>query len=71
MCTSTLEVRHELLDKEQAQLFAKRGLTCSVQIGLQSADPAVAGGVGRVFDREDFRRKVMLLNDSGATSALI
>jgi len=59
------EVRHELLDKEQAQLFA--GLTCSVQIGLQSADPAVAGGVGRVFDREDFRRKVMLLNDSGAT----
>lgn len=59
------EVRHELLDKEQAQLFAE--LTCSLQIGLQSADPAVAGGVGRSFDREDFRRKVMLLNDSGAT----
>ncbi len=59
------EVRHELLDKEQAQLFAE--LTCSLQIGLQSADPAVAGGVGRAFDRDDFRRKVMLLNDSGAT----
>ncbi|MGE0156433.1 MAG: radical SAM protein [Geobacter sp.] len=59
------EVRHELLDKEQAQLFAE--LTCSLQIGLQSADPAVASGVGRTFDREDFRRKVMLLNDSGAT----
>lgn len=59
------EVRHELLDKEQAQLFAE--LTCSLQIGLQSADPAVAGGVGRVFDRADFSRKVMLLNDSGAT----
>lgn len=59
------EVRHELLDKEQAQLFAE--LTCSLQIGLQSADPAVAGGVGRRFDREDFRRKVMLLNDTGAT----
>ena len=59
------EVRHELLDKEQAQLFAE--LTCSLQIGLQSADPAVAGGVGRSFDREDFSRKVMLLNDSGAT----
>jgi len=58
-------VRHELLDKEQAQLFAE--LTCSLQIGLQSADPDVAGGVGRTFDREDFRRKVMLLNDSGAT----
>lgn len=59
------EVRHELLDKEQAQLFAE--LTCSLQIGLQSADPEVAGGVGRTFDREDFRRKIMLLNDSGAT----
>lgn len=59
------EVRHELLDKEQAELFA--ALTCSLQIGLQSADPAVAGGVGRAFDRDDFRRKVMLLNDSGAT----
>lgn len=59
------EVRHELLDREQAELFAS--LTCSLQIGLQSADPQVAGGVGRPFDRESFRRKVMLLNDSGAT----
>jgi radical SAM superfamily enzyme YgiQ (UPF0313 family) len=59
------EVRHELLDKEQAQLFAQ--LTCSVQIGLQSADPAVAGGVGRTFNRDEFTAKVMLLNDSGAT----
>ena len=59
------EVRHELLDKEQAALFA--GLTCSVQIGLQSADPAVAGGVGRSFNRDDFTSKVMLLNNSGAT----
>ncbi|CAH2030054.1 B12-binding domain-containing radical SAM protein [Trichlorobacter ammonificans] len=59
------EVRHELLDREQAELFAS--LTCSLQIGLQSADPAVAGGVGRKFDRKDFAAKVMLLNDSGAT----
>lgn len=59
------EVRHELLDREQANLFAQ--LTCSLQIGLQSADPQVAGGVGRPFDPESFRRKVMLLNDSGAT----
>lgn len=59
------EVRHELLDKEQSELFA--GLTCSVQIGLQSADPAVAGGVGRSFNRDDFTNKVMLLNNSGAT----
>jgi len=59
------EVRHELLDKEQAELFAQ--LTCSLQIGLQSADPAVAGGVGRTFNRDEFVAKVMLLNDSGAT----
>jgi len=59
------EVRHELLDREQAELFAS--LTCSLQIGLQSADPAVAGGVGRKFDREEFAAKVMLLNESGAT----
>ncbi len=59
------EVRHELLDREQAELFAR--LTCSLQIGLQSADPAVAGGVGRKFNREDFVDKVMLLNNSGAT----
>jgi hypothetical protein len=58
-------VRHELLDKEQADLFA--GLTCSVQIGLQSADPAVAGGVGRKFNRDEFIAKIMLLNDSGVT----
>lgn len=59
------EVRHELLDREQAELFAQ--LVCSVQIGLQSADPAVAGGVGRPFCRDEFAAKVMLLNDSGAT----
>ncbi len=59
------EVRHELLDREQAELFAD--LTCSLQIGLQSADPAVAGGVGRKFNRDEFAAKVMLLNESGAT----
>jgi radical SAM superfamily enzyme YgiQ (UPF0313 family) len=59
------EVRHELLDKEQAELFAQ--LTCSLQIGLQSADPEVAGGVGRKFNRDEFSAKVMLLNHSGAT----
>lgn len=59
------EVRHELLDAEQAQLFAE--LTCSLQIGLQSADPAVARNVGRKLDRADFARKVMLLNSAGAT----
>lgn len=57
------EVRHELLDQEQAQLFAQ--LTCSLQIGLQSADPAVARNVGRKFDRRDFVVKIDLLNEAG------
>jgi hypothetical protein len=57
------EVRHELLDAEQARLFA--GLTCSLQIGLQSADPEVAGNVGRKFRREDFAAKIALLNEAG------
>ncbi len=59
------EVRYELLDREQAELFA--ALTCSIQIGLQSADSVVSAGVGRQFDPDDFRKKVMLLNDAGAT----
>lgn len=58
------EVRHELLDEEQARLFST--LTCSLQIGLQSADPEVAGNVGRKFNRDDFVRKVSFLNEYGA-----
>jgi hypothetical protein len=57
------EVRHELLDEEQARLFAR--LTCSLQIGLQSADPEVARNVGRRFRRRDFVEKVSLLNEAG------
>ena len=58
------EVRSEFIDAELARLFAS--LTCSLQIGLQSADPAVLRGVGRGFDRDDFARRVALLNQSGA-----
>jgi len=58
------EVRSEYLDAEMAGLFAS--ITCSLQIGLQSADPDVLRGVGRGFDRDDFARRVSLLNHSGA-----
>jgi hypothetical protein len=58
------EVRSEFIDAEMAGLFAS--LTCSLQIGLQSADPQVLRGVGRGFDRDDFTRRVSLLNQSGA-----
>lgn len=58
------EVRSEFIDREMAELFA--GITCSLQIGLQSADPQVLKQVGRVFRRDDFVNRTMLLNDSGA-----
>ena len=58
------EVRSEFLDREMARLFA--GITCSLQIGLQSADPAVLKRVHRLFDPADFRGRVAQLNESGA-----
>jgi hypothetical protein len=59
------EVRSEFIDREMAELFA--GIACSLQIGLQSADPEVLKGVGRSFRRDDFTKRTMLLNDTGAT----
>ncbi|MFA5124045.1 MAG: radical SAM protein, partial [Zavarzinia sp.] len=41
------------------------GLGCSVQLGLQSADPAVLAAVGRDFDPEDFGEKALLLHEAG------
>jgi hypothetical protein len=58
------EVRSEFIDREMAELFA--GITCSLQIGLQSADPQVLKQVGRTFRRDDFVSRTMLLNESGA-----
>ena len=58
------EVRSEFIDREMAKLFAQ--ITCSLQIGLQSADSAVLKQVGRSFDRDDFSKRISLLNDCGA-----
>lgn len=58
------EVRSEFIDREMAELFA--GITCSLQIGLQSADPQVLKQVGRSFRRDDFVSRTMLLNETGA-----
>ncbi|TFG81453.1 MAG: radical SAM protein, partial [Spirochaetales bacterium] len=58
-----IEVRAELLNREQARLLS--GLRCSVQIGLQSADPAVLLQVDRKLDPSVFARKVGLLEDAG------
>ena len=59
------EVRSEFIDREMAELFA--AVTCSLQIGLQSADPGVLRQVGRSLRPDDFVSRTMLLNDTGAT----
>ncbi len=58
------EVRSEFIDTEQAELFAS--ITCSLQIGLQSADSKVLKNVGRSFNRSDFVSRITLLNETGA-----
>jgi hypothetical protein len=62
-CHWRFEVRAEFLDRELAQAFAS--LACSVQIGLQSAHPAVLAKVGRQLDRRDFARRIAWLNEAG------
>lgn len=63
-----IEVRAEFLDEAQARAFA--GLDCSVQIGLQSAHPAVLARLNRSLDRKDFERKADLLNRHGVVFGL-
>ena len=58
------EVRSEFIDAEMAGLFAR--ITCSMQIGLQSSNPRVLKEVGRSFNRENFVKKISLLNKTGA-----
>ncbi|KAF0221360.1 MAG: radical SAM domain-containing [Geobacteraceae bacterium] len=58
------EVRSEFIDMEMARLFAQ--VNCSLQIGLQSADPQIQKGVGRIFNPAEFSNKVALLNETGA-----
>ncbi len=60
----TFEIRSEFLDEETAELFAD--ITCSIQIGLQSADPGVLKKVNRRIDRDDFYEKILLLHEAGA-----
>jgi hypothetical protein len=62
------EVRAELLDRAQAKAFA--GMQASLQIGLQSADPAVLAKINRNFERRAFTAKIGLLNAAGAIFGL-
>ncbi|MDK2846735.1 MAG: hypothetical protein PWP34_88 [Desulfuromonadales bacterium] len=61
----TIEVRAEFIDEEMAELFA--GIDCALQIGLQSADPAVLANVHRRIDPDDFTARILLLHQAGVT----
>ncbi len=56
-----LEIRSEYLDPEMAALFGE--ISCSLQIGLQSAHPEILENINRSLDREDFQSKVLFLHE--------
>jgi hypothetical protein len=62
------EVRSEFINREMARLFA--GITCSLQIGLQSSNPQILRGVGRALNRDSFSSRIALLNETGAVFGL-
>ncbi len=62
------EVRAELLDKEMVKAFSE--IPCSLQIGLQSTNPAALALVNRSFDQKSFTRKIALLNEAGLVFGL-
>ena len=57
------EARAEFIDRELARAFAS--IPCALQIGLQSADPAVLANVHRTLDKKKFIRNIGYLNDEG------
>ncbi|BCA80745.1 B12-binding domain-containing radical SAM protein [Desulfuromonas sp. AOP6] len=63
-----LEAKADFLDRETARLLTH--LSCSVQLGLQSANPKVLRQVHRSLDLELFTHKVRLLAAEGVTFGL-
>lgn len=61
----TIEVRAEFIDAEMAALFA--AIDCALQIGLQSADPAVLARIHRDIDPDDFAARILLLHEAGVS----
>jgi radical SAM superfamily enzyme YgiQ (UPF0313 family) len=58
-----LELRGELVDREQARLLSS--LDCSLQIGLQSSNPAALANVNRTLDPKRFAKALRLLEEEG------
>ncbi|WP_305041399.1 B12-binding domain-containing radical SAM protein [Geoalkalibacter sp.] len=63
-----LEAKADFLDRETAHLLG--ALSCSVQIGLQSAHPKVLRTIHRNLDPDDFRKNIHLLAAEGVTYGL-
>ncbi len=59
------EAKADFLDRETARLLS--ALSCSVQIGLQSADAGVLKRIHRSLDLAQFGRKVAMLAMEGVT----
>ena len=58
-----LELRGELVDREQARLLST--IDCSLQIGLQSSNPAALAGVNRSLDPKRFAKAMRILEEEG------
>ncbi len=63
-----IEAKVELLDHETIDLLSR--LSCSVQIGLQSADAAVLLPLHRRFDKVSAQKKLARLSAAGVTFGL-
>ncbi len=60
-----LEAKADFLDKETAHLLSK--ISCSIQIGLQSAHPEVLRHIHRSLDPDQFARRLQQLAHAGLT----
>lgn len=63
-----IEAKADLLDDEIIAQLSE--LSCSVQIGLQSADPTVLIPLHRQLDRKRMRQQLQKLSDAGVTFGL-
>ncbi|HEX9777688.1 MAG TPA: radical SAM protein [Geopsychrobacteraceae bacterium] len=63
-----LEAKADFLDAETVRLLAQ--LQCSVQIGLQSADPRVLKPLNRSFDPERLFGRLRMLSEAGVVFGL-
>ena len=59
----TFEVRAELMTERLCELFSE--IDASLQIGLQSSDPAVLRGVNRSLNPDKFLKKCRMMSDYG------